>query len=120
MALNSSTSVEYGNPASVIVTVAETTGGGGNDAIVDVHVVVEPRFATPANTGHSPAGFIVTATTVSWLSQQVLAGTSKDFTAKLTRPANAEAVCSNVTAIVNGVYGGAEYYASMTPTVCFP
>jgi hypothetical protein len=119
MPVYTSTSVAHANPANVTVTVQESTGGGGMDVYVDVHIIVDPQLVTIPNAGHTPAGFRVSATTVSWLNVKVDQGTSKPFTAVLNPAAGSEVVCSVVTAIVNGQYGAGEVYASYTPTVCF-
>ena len=123
MPLTTTTSVVNADPASVIVTVREETGGGGAVATVDVYVTTDAAFASPDGQPHDPEGWTLSnpPTTVCWTDQEIAARGEKRFTVVLAPGTAVDGpVCGVVTCIVQGIYGGAEYFEVRTPVVCFP
>ncbi len=120
MPLISSASVTNASPASVSATVTEVPGPGGGAADVDIHIIVDRRFATPVGQVHNPVPDAVTGTTVSWINVRIAAGASQTFTAAFAPVVTTTPACSTATIIVSGSYLGADYNNVQTPVVCFP
>jgi len=121
MPLTTTTSVDNADPASVTVTVTETTGPGGDHATVDVLFVIDLTFANPGRQTHDPVGYEVSAppSTVRWRAQALAPGDEKTYTVVLDHSASSEAVCGAVTTVVTGVVAGVPYYDMQAPVVCF-
>jgi len=112
MPLSSYTSVDYADPATVNVYVADVTV---RSKFVDVHVVVDPRFATGLGQMHDPQPTLVTASTVSWV--HVSLDDHHEFAAQLAHQSSSEVSCSTVTVNVNSADDENQTH---TPVVCFP
>lgn len=122
MPLSTHVNIVNASPLRVIVTVTNVPTGGGGPAEVDVHVVVDRRFATPIGQAHTPnpPAPTVTGTTVSWVNQAFPVTHSVIYTAIFAKVADGNPLCSTATVIVSGDDNGADYNDVQTPVVCFP
>jgi hypothetical protein len=115
--LKTTITVTNGSPGTVRVTVAETTGSGG-DVTFNVHVVSNLRLATPYGKVPAPATGKVSASAVSWLKQKVAQGSSTSFNMQVSPNFIATSqVCSTVSSIVT-LYGQTGYYDVQKNVVC--
>lgn len=120
MPMTTSSTIVNASPLSVAVTVTNVPTGGGGQATVDIHVVVDRRFATPVNQAHNPNPDFVTGTTVSWVNEVFEVNDSRVYTAVFAQVAQGNPVCSTATVIVSGIDNGADYNNVGTPVICFP
>jgi hypothetical protein len=118
MPLHSETTVTHADPASVVITVEDVPEV---DAHVNVHVVVNPRFALVMGQAHDPEPTSVTQTTVSWVNFSISQSGQQKFVVSLAQNPEAESSCSAVSVFVDGTDSNG-HHASFTgsPTVCFP
>jgi hypothetical protein len=121
MALNTSTRVVNFDPGSVTVVVAETTGGGGNDALLDIYIMIDTTQAKFV-AGHTPAGYRPAAPVdvIAWKNVTVLAGNTAEFTAQIGKPRSTEAASTTVQCLVTGTYGGADYDQVREAVIVWP
>ena len=124
MPLVTETTVTNADPATIAVTVRETTGPGGTSATVDVFITVNPGDATFVTEPEpTPASYQMNrgTTLVAWRSLEVGPEAPAEVQAHLTpgtaidTPANITATCT-----VSGVYGGDPYLETANAVVCFP
>jgi hypothetical protein len=123
MALESETSVVNSNPANVTVTVRDAVGPGGEAATVDIFLTVDATDATFTDDEDTTPGYRRNAakTLIVWKDQEVPARGELSVTACLTpNPEEEEGACIPVGCIVEGMYAGDPYLATLTAVVCFP
>ena len=118
MPISSSASVDYADPASVNVYVADVIVSDKSiesPTYVDVHVVVDPRFASGLGQMHDPTPTLVTASTVSWVHFSL--ADYDQFSARLAHQSSSEVSCATVTVNVNSANDDNQTH---TPVVCYP
>jgi len=109
------------DPGSVTVVVAEFSGGGGSDAVLDIYVMIDTDHAKFVP-GHLPSGFRPAAPVdvIAWKNVTVLMGTTQEFTANIGKARGSDAGSTTVQCLVTGSYAGADYNQTREAVIVWP